>query len=112
MPMATGRVTLLGGALHNMPSFRGIGASIGIRLAFAIVWVGVLPIARFPPGPVAPVQDVCSAVLRSGLSSILGFSDVRPAGPDVGATRVVASGRSWALFPYGVHHSRIARAPL
>jgi len=56
MPMATGRVTLLGGALHNMPSFLGIGASIGIRLAFAIVWVGVLPIARFPPGPVAPFK--------------------------------------------------------
>ena len=75
---------------------------VGIVIVFIFVSIWFVNPANWvtasnPDG--AAVQDACGVVRPSGRSRILGFSDVRPARRDVGATRVVASGRSCALFP-------------
>ncbi len=73
--------------------------SIGTLLAFCDRLRRRAHIARGATGPAASVQDACGVVRRAGRGSILGFSDVLPAGRHLGAFSVVARGRSCDLFP-------------
>jgi hypothetical protein len=45
------------------------------------------------------MEQVILVPVRAGRRSILSFSDVRPARGDVGASSIVAGGRSRILFP-------------
>jgi 2-polyprenyl-6-methoxyphenol hydroxylase-like FAD-dependent oxidoreductase len=68
-PWATGRVTLLGDALHNMTPFRGIGANTALRDA-ALLRVTLASVDRGERGLLAALADYEREMIDYGFAAV------------------------------------------